>query len=551
MNGADVIAKILAQEGVEFITGFPENRLLNSAASHHIRPVIPRTERVAVNMADAFTRMNNGNKIGAVAVQDGPGVEASFAAVAQAYGDNTPLLLLPGAYFRAQQGYEPHFNAARSYRDITKWAATINDPLTISRHMERAFALLKNGKGGPVLLETAKEILWGPYPEDEPAYSSPKRRKSAADNKDVLETLDALLGAKRPIIVAGHGVLYGEAWDELKIFAELVQVPVMTSLLGKSAFPETHPLALGTGGRTVPDTVGHFASEADFILGIGTSFTINDFTAKMPESKTLGQITNDPNDIGKCYPIEYGAVGDAKLVLQQLIAAAKEKLGQHGKQEATETITEIAAIKHAFLREWMPRLTCNDEGPISPYRVIWEMNQLFDKSKTVVTHDAGNPRDQIIPFFEATHPRGYLAWGKSTHLGSSLGMAMGAKLARPDHLCVNFLGDTGFGMSGMDFETTVRMNLPIMSVVLNNGVMAGYGAYMPDAVENYGSNKVSGDYAGIATAFGAYTEQVRKADDIRGAMERGIKETQKGRPVLLEIFTREEPVLAMANKWGM
>jgi len=551
MNGADVIAKILAQEGVEFLCGFPENRLLNSAAAHQIRPLIPRTERVAINIADGFTRMMNGTKIGAIAVQDGPGIEASFAAIAQAYGDNTPLIILPGAYFRAHQGYTPHFDAARSYRDITKWAATINDPLTIARHMERAFALLKNGRGGPVLLETAKEFLWGEYPGEEPEYHSPKRRRSYGDNSDVAETLDALLSAKRPVIVAGHGIFYAQAWEELKTFAELCQVPVMSTLLAKSVFPEDHPLALGTGGRTVPDTVGHFANEADFILGIGTSFTVNDFTAKMPEGKTLGQITNDPADIGKCYNVDFGAVGDAKLVLQQLIALAKERLGAQGREEATQTMAEIAKVKADFLKEWMPRLACEDDGPISPYRVVWEMNGLFDKARTVVTHDAGNPRDQIIPFYEATHPRGYLAWGKSTHLGSSLGLNMGAKLARPDHLCVNLVGDTGFGMSGMDFETAVRQNIPIMTIVMNNGVMAGYGAYMPDAVKNYGSNEVTGDYAGIATAFGAYTEQVRKADDLRAAMARCAEETRKGCPALLEVFTREEPVLAMGQKWGM
>ncbi len=551
MSSTDVIIKILQHEGVEFIAGFPQNRLFNSAASHQVRPIIARTERVAINMADAYTRMNNGRKFGVVAVQDGPGIEASFAAVAQAYGDNTPILVLPGAHSRAMQNYDPQFMASRSFRDITKKAGLINDPLTIARNLEVAFAALKNGKGGPVLLETAAEIMWGKYPGDEPDYQSPKRHRSMADEADVAETLDALLAAKRPVIVAGHGVLYAEAWDELLAFAELLQIPVMTTLLGKSAFPETHELALGTGGRTITKAAGHFANEADFILGIGTSFTINDFSARMPEGKTLGQITNEPADVGKCRPISCGAIGDAKLVLGQLIALAKERLGEVGRETATDTIKEIAKLKAEFLEEWGERLNCDDDGPISPYRIINEMNTLFDKSKSVVTHDAGNPRDQIIPFYEATNPRGYLAWGKSTHLGSSLGMALGAKLARPDWLSVNFVGDAGFGMSGMDFETATRANLPIMTVLLNNGVMGGYGAYMPDAVENFDSNKLGGQYADIAAALGGYTEKIEKASDIRAALARGIEQTEKGRPVLLEFITREEPVLAMSNKWGM
>ena len=551
MSSADVMIRILEKEGVEFIIGFPNNRLFNSAATHSIRPLIARTERVAINMADAYTRMNNGKKIGVVAVQDGPGIEASFAAVAQAYGDNTPILMLPGAHSRAMQDYDPQFMASRSFRDITKMAGLINEPLTIARKLEHAFSALKNGKGGPVLLETAVDVMWGKYPGDDPDYQSPKQRRSQADEGDVAEILSVLLAAKRPIIVAGHGVLYAEASDELRALAELLQIPVATTLLGKSAFPENHELALGTAGRTITKAAGHFANEADFILGVGTSFTINDFTARMPAGKKLGQITNDPADIGKCRSVSCAAIGDAKLVLEQLIQRTKEKLGEAGRERAIKIIEEISTLKAEFHDEWAERLHCNDDGPISPYRIIHEMNTLFDKSKSVVTHDAGNPRDQIIPFYEATTPRGYLAWGKSTHLGSSLGMALGAKLAKPDWLAVNFVGDAGFGMSGLDLETATRANLPIMTVLLNNGVMGGYGAYMPDAVNNHQSNQLSGDYAAIGAALGAYTEKIDSAVDVRAALARGIEQTEKGRPVLLEFITREEPVLAMANKWGM
>lgn len=552
MSNADVIIEILEKEGIEFLAGFPNNRLFNSAASHSVRPIIARTERVAINMADAYTRMNNGKKIGAVAVQDGPGIEASYGAVAQAYGDNTPILVLPGAHSRAMQDYEPQFMASRSYRDITKSAGLINDPLTIGRRFERAFSELKNGKRGPVLLETAAEIMWGKYPGDEaPDYQSPKEHKSQADEADVAQILSALLSAERPVIHAGHGVLYAEAWDELKQLAQLLQIPVMTSLLGKSCFPEDHELSLGTAGRTLTKAAGHFANEADFILGVGTAFTINDFSARMPEGKKLGQITNSPEDVGKCRAVACAAIGDAKLVLKQLLRQAIDKVGENGRAPATETISEIAKLKAEFFQEWEERLLCNDEGGISPYRIIHEMNTLFDKSKSVVTHDAGNPRDQIVPFYQATNPRGYLGWGKSTHLGSSLGMALGAKLAKPDWLSVNFVGDAGFGMSGMDFETATRAKLPIMTVLINNGVMGGYGAYMPDAVENYQSNALGGDYTAIAKALGGYAERIESASDVRAALARGIEQTEKGRPVLLEFMTREEPVLAMANKWGM
>lgn len=552
MSNADMIIEILEEEGTEFLAGFPNNRLFNSAAAHDIRPIIARTERVAINMADAYTRMNNGQKIGVVAVQDGPGIEASFPAVAQAYGDNTPILMLPGAHAPAMQDYDPQFISSRSFRDITKFASLINDANTIPRKFEMAFSALKNGKPGPVLLETAAHLLWGQFKgEEKPAYTSPGRHRSMADPADVKAILDALMSAERPMIIAGHGVLYGQAWEELRAFAEFMQLPVTTSLLGKSSFPEGHELSLGTAGRTITKAAGHFANEADFILGIGTSFTINDFTARMPQDAVLGQITNAPSDIGKCRAVQCAAVGDARLVLGQLMAAATEALGSQGRPRNEDQIAEIATLKKEFFDEWSDRLLCDDEGAISPYRVIHEMNNLFDKSKSVVTHDAGNPRDQIVPFYQVETPRGYLGWGKSTHLGSSLGMALGAKLARPDWLAVNFIGDAGFGQTANDFETAVRSNLPILTVLVNNGVMGGYGAYMPDAVEKYQSSTLGGDYTAMAQAMGGYAERVEQASDVAAALTRGIKQTEAGKPALLEFITKEEPVLAMANKWGM
>lgn len=551
MSNADIIIEILQQEGVEYLAGFPNNRLFNSAAAHSIRPIIGRTERVVINMADAYTRMNNGKKIGAVAVQDGPGIEASFGAVAQAYGDNTPILMLPGAHAPAMQDYDPQFMSSRSFRDITKMAGLINDPRTIVRKMEMAFSALKNGKTGPVLLETAGPILWGEWKGEKPKYVSPRRHRSMADEADVNEILETLLAAKRPVLIAGHGVLYAEAWDELRILAELLQIPVTTSLLGKSAFPENHELSLGVSGRTMTKAAGHFANESDFILGIGTSFTINDFTARMPKDAVLGQITNAPSDIAKCRAVACAAVGDAKLVLGQLISAARAKLGDKGREKATDTIAEIAQLKQEFFDEWSERLLCDDAGAISPYRVIHEMNTLFDKTKSVVTHDAGNPRDQILPFYDAITPRGYLGWGKSTHLGSSLGMALGGKLAKPDWLSVNFIGDTGFGQTANDFETAVRSKLPIMTVLVNNGVMGGYGSYMPDAVERYQSSATGGDYTAMVKSMGGYAERIEKASDVRAALTRGIEQTEAGNPVMLEFITKEEPVLAMASNWGM
>lgn len=159
-----------------------------------------------------------------------------------------------------------------------------------------------------------------------------------------------------------------------------------------------------------------------------------------------------------------------------------------------------------------------------------------------MTHDAGNPRDQIVPFWETPIPHGYIGWGKSTQLGTGLGLVMGARLAAPDRLVINLMGDAAFGMVGMDFETAVRSKIPILTIVMNNGLMGGYEKHLPVSTARYGTRFLSGDYSKIADGLGGYTERVEKPHDLVPAIKRAIAEVDAGRAVLLEVMTREEPV---------
>jgi len=196
----------------------------------------------------------------------------------------------------------------------------------------------------------------------------------------------------------------------------------------------------------------------------------------------------------------------------------------------------------------MPRLS-SEETPINPYRVIWELNRLLDKSQSVVTHDSGNPRDQTLTMYEAQTPRGYIGWGKSTQLGTGLGIALGAKLAFPEKTCVNIMGDLAFGTVGMEVETAVRERLPIMTVILNNSVMGGYSDHnMPVASQQFGSNRLTGSYARVAEGLGAHAERVERPGDVRAALERAIAATRDGRPAVLEMITKEEPVYPVAGQ---
>ena len=326
------------------------------------------------------------------------------------------------------------------------------------------------------------------YPDEEINYTPFQPRRSAAATEDVRDLVTALLQASSPVINAGHGLMYAEATDELIEFAELTKIPVMTTLAGKSGFPETHPLALGAGGNSRTLMVRRFVDEADFILGIGTSFTRNTFTTPMPDDVVLGQVTNCAEDIGKDYEISYGAIGDAKLVLRQMIEEVKRQVGEGGRDDVNGAVAGVAAVRDEFTAQWEPLFT-SDETPINPYRVFRELENAVDVGNTIITHDSGYPRDQLVPFWKPTTPRGYIGWGKSTQLGYGLGLALGAKLAAPDKQVINIMGDAAFGMSGLDLETGARAGIPILTVVLNNGVMTHYDSHMPNASETFNSNQ--------------------------------------------------------------
>jgi acetolactate synthase I/II/III large subunit len=360
----------------------------------------------------------------------------------------------------------------------------------------------------------------------------------------VADVARVLVAAQRPVIYAGQGVHYAQAWPRLRELAELLEAPVTTSLQGKSAFPENHPLSLGSGGRSIPKTVHHFLQEAEVIFGIGCSFATTNYGVAMPAGKRIVHATLDPADLNKDVRAEHVLVGDAGLTLEALVAEIRDQLKGQPRGRADDVAREIKGIKAEWLAQWMPKLT-SEETPLSPYRVLWDLMHTVDVPNTIITHDAGSPRDQISPFWESTAPLSYIGWGKTTQLGYGLGLAMGAKLAHPDKLCINVWGDAAIGFTGMDFETAVRERIPILSVLLNNFSMAIELPIMKVSTEKYRSTDISGNYADMAKAFGGYGERVTSPAEIVPAIKRGIRKTQEGTPVLLEFLTQKEIEFSM------
>ncbi len=540
MRTIDAIAQILKKEGVEYLSAFPTTPVIEAAAEVGIRPVICRQERVGVGIADGYTRVTNGRPPGVFAMQYGPGAENAYAGVATAFSDAVPMLLLPLGHPRERDGVFPHFSSVRSYESVIKGVEQLNTSGRVADTMRRAFARLKMGRPGPVMVEIPADVA---VEEVDPAlverYKPVKATAAGGDPQDVLEAAKALLNAKAPIIHAGQGVLYANATSELIELAKLIQVPVMTTMAGKSAFPEKHPLALGSGSGVMSAPVYHFLKKADVVFGIGTSFTRHGMTTPIPSDKVLIHATNDPIDIDKNYYVEHPIIGDARLVLRQFIEACKYILGSKPREAGRSVAEEIASIRAEWLKQWMPKLTSN-QTPITPYRVIWEFMNSVDSNDAIVTHDSGSPRDQLMPFYQAGGPRTYLGWGKSHGLGTGLGLNIGAKLAAPDKFVVNFMGDAAFGMTGLDFETAVRSNIPILTVVFNNSTMAVETAAMAKSHALYGTRDLGGNYADMALAMGGWAERVESPSEVAPALLRARKATEDGRAALLEFITGQE-----------
>jgi acetolactate synthase-1/2/3 large subunit len=531
MNVTEAIADALNEEGVEYLFGFPSNPLFDTGAAEDvgIRTIITRQERTAVHMADAIGRLTSGDEVVAFACQHGPGAENSIGAVAQAYGESAPLVAIPAGYDRAKTDVDPKFNSLMNYQHVSKHCEQLTDPEAVGETIRRAFSAARTGRARPAVVEVPKDIFWEDAPEDL-EYTPTSSTRVGPDPEVIPEIAETLADAENPVIFAGQGVHYATAWDELKALAETLEAPVATSLNGKSAFPESHPLALGAGSKSEPAPLAHFFENCDVLFGVGCSFTQTAYGVTVPEGKTVIHSTLDPTDIDKDVDSDLALVGDAQLVLDAIVDAVDDVVDDD-RGRFDDVADEIATVKSDWLAEWEGKLT-SAETPINPYRVIHELTNVVDPAETIITADAGNPRDFLAPFYETDEPLSYIGWGKTTQLGYSLGLAIGAKVRFPEKLCINLMGDGAIGMTGMDFETAVREDAPILTIHLNNYAMASY------------DTPFSGDFAEVGEALGGYGERVEDSEDVAPALERAIEKTEAGTPALLEIITAKETELS-------
>ena len=541
MNGIEYIAKILKAEGVEALTCFPTNPLIEEAAKEGIRTISFRHERGAVMAADGFSRVSDRQRFGVVVLQAQAGAENAMGGLAQAYADNIPILVLPGGIPLSQMGVRPNFPAVHKYQGWVKQVEAIYAQDQIGNVMRRAFHALRSGSPGPIVVELTDDVCKQEVPDKGQNYNAPRAALQMPSPSDIKDAVKALLAAKKPVIRAGGGVLLSGATAELQALAELTGIPVFCSMPGKSAFDERHPLSLGSGSRATTLAAHQWQRDCDVLLALGASLTRTFYAYPVHPGKCIIQNSINPEDINKDEAVDIGLVGDTRLTILALIEEFRTQGMKPDPTKLSEVQSQIQAVRQEWLKAWTPLLT-SEEEPLNYYRVIHEINQTLDHENSIVTHDAGAPRDCMMPFYTATTPHSYIGWGKTTHLGFGIPLMIGAKLAQPDKFCLNLMGDGAFGMSGLDLETAVRAELPITTVLLNNGAMATYAGTntLATAQERYGVTYMNGDYAKIAEGMGAVGIRVARAAEMAPALKEAQRLNQSGTTVLIDVQANVE-----------
>ena len=561
MRGAEAVIRALEKEGVRYVTGFAGGGLAPlwepMRASESMQVFAARHERLGVEIADGYARASG--EVGVAMTGTGPGATNTLTGIAGCYADHVPVLLLMGQHPLRNLGKDVQQEvSSRIFDELVKWKGTFTRVDDIPGVMRRAFTALRTGAPGPVVLEMPGDVL-SAEGSDEALHYEPVGggHRSAPDPRDIERAADILTQAQYPVLNAGGGALSAGAAAEVKELAELLSMPVATTLVGKSVFPENHPLALGLGvyprSRYATGPALHTNRKADAVLAVGNSYRLPNGTdgRPFPAGVNLIHVNADPADLNKTYRADVPILADAKLALRALIDAVRDRLGPGKGGVKADIAAEIQSARAKWLGEW--EATFRDESaPTNGYRAVHDLMQVIDPDKTIAIHDAGGSRGYVSQFWVATKPLTYIGMGGMAAMGWSMGAAIGAKLARPDHLVTHILGDASFGMTGMEIETAVRMGLPTLTVVVNNGGTGGGMMQMqrptgpPPAMAELGGN-----FSVVAQGLGAHSERVEHPDSLMPAYRRAIQATEEGQAALVEVMIKPMRTPDLPDDWSL
>jgi len=536
------IVRMLKQEGVDWVSTFPVCRVNNALGREGVPMLMMRDDRYAVAVAAAFSRMTGGTRIGVCTFQGGvnaAGMQYAYAGLAQAYEDGSPVLCITDGVPAGANG-NSQYDVSSAMKTVSKWYGYIDKPERTPEFMRRAFTMLRSGRPGPVVLAVPNATAT--YDETVDPYRPVKGWKSAPDLADVRTAVDLLLAARDPLIYAGEGVIYAGAWDDLKAFAERVNVPVVTTLKAKGAFPEDHPLFVGVRG----DQVTHYLNKSDVILAVGSSLSPGRFSHGIPEAtkKTIILCSVDELHINKMFPTAHAVIGDARFTLRALHQEASGRPSAAARASAN-VAAEVKSARDQALARYR-QVMASDEKPINPYRVYGDLMQVLDLRNSFVTHESGNTRDQLSTVFDTLIPRGFLGWGNVSTLGFSLAAAIAAKKAFPNRASVAVTGEAGLGYMLGNLEVLLREKLGITVVHISNGGFAGYGPGFWGAGHDPYTHQVMGpddvDMSKVIGALGFHTERVSEPADVIPALKRALAVNASGRPAYIEFICSQYPV---------
>lgn len=550
MTGGEVLVKCLLKEGVKYVFGVPGAQLLPITDAIYknraegIDFICNRHEQASAHMADAWARVTG--QPGVCAGTVGPGATDLVPGVAAAYVESIPMLVLT-AQTQSWRAYPCHGSTQECdqlglFSAITKWNAVINRWDRIPELVRHAFRMALSGRPGPVHLDLPADVLFQTGDIDESAFLEPYQYRAvegAAGNPALVEeAVELLLSAENPIIHAGGGVLRSGAWNEVKELAEYLGIPVTPTVGSRGVLPDDHPLVFKPAGY---GAIGAQCA-ADVVLAIGTRFGELDGWGNPPfwgerGTQKIIQIDSAPEMIGVNVPVEIGIVGDARTVLQEMIALVKKATAP---REASQLVTECRATQESWLAEF-EELGKSSAKPIHPLRLVKEARDFFPRD-SIVCVDGGNIAVWATYLMHIFEPRTFLWAGDMGHLGTGLPYALAAKLACPEKKVFIIHGDGSFMFMNQELETARRYGLQVIDIIAND---QAYGMIKQGQIVACGARVIGVDFYDVrldkmAQSMGCYGERVEEPEQLRGALQRAL---DSGLPAVIDVLVDKEAAL--------
>jgi acetolactate synthase-1/2/3 large subunit len=566
---ANQLVSYLEHRGVEHVFGLcgHTNIAFLAALSHSksIRFINVRHEQIAAHAADAYARVTR--KASVLLTHLGPGLTNAATGVANAALDSIPMVVVAGDVPSHYYGKHPHqevnlhADAAQweIYRPFVKRAWRVDRADLLPEIIEKAFRTAESGRPGPVLVDVPMDIFSAEVDValfDRLRSYGRELHKPTLDEAVARRMIKMLIEAEKPVLYVGGGILLADAASELRELVDHLGIPVAHTLMGKGALPDDHPLVLGMTGFWGTKFINDSCRDADVVLALGTRFSEADcsswypeYTFSFPPSRLI-QIDIDPAEIGRNYPVEIGAVADARQALVVLNRVAREMVT--GGRTRPELVQEIEAYRTAFRSE-NRALEESNEFPMTPQRILAEVRR-FMPEDAILTTDVGWNKNGVGQQFPILTPGTVLTPGGLATMGFGAAAAVGAKVAAPEKVVISLIGDGGFGQNPSVLATIATENVNVIIVVMNNsafGTIAGlekahynttFGTlFVKDGVS------YSPDYAAIAKAYGIEGVRINSAAEFGPAFEAAVS---SGKATLLDVPMFNLPV-PTAGHWNI